>query len=147
MPEIAVRMTKRNHNAFVHLLAALESQGFDLGELLITKDFNEILKAKPKVVLYSFFTEEVWGDLPKEVQLLKERGALLVAGGYHAIAMPRHTLNVLGFDIAVIGEGEEVPAFDNPKEDGLQDNSRACRGEGSRLLPQRRVYLHRLRKG
>ncbi|NJD99122.1 TIGR04013 family B12-binding domain/radical SAM domain-containing protein [Thermococcus sp. LS1] len=108
MPEIAVRMTKRNHNAFVHLLGALESQGFDLGEMLITKDFNEILKARPKVVLYSFFTEEIWGSLPQEVRLLKERGALLIAGGYHAIAMPKHTLNQLGFDIAVIGEGEEV---------------------------------------
>lgn len=106
MPEIAVRMTKRNHNAFVHLLGALESQGFDLGELLITKDFNEILRAKPKVVLYSFFTEEIWGSLRDEIRLLKERGALLVAGGYHAIAMPKHTLNVLGFDIAVIGEGK-----------------------------------------
>lgn len=74
MPEIAVRMTKRNHNAFVHLLGALESQGFDLGELLITKDFNEILRAKPKVVLYSFFTEEIWGSLRDEIRLLKERG-------------------------------------------------------------------------
>jgi len=108
MPEIAIRMTKRNHNAFVHLLGALESQGFDLEKLLITKDFKEILKAKPKVVLYSFFTEEIWGPLLGEVRLLKERGALLVAGGYHAIAMPKHTLNRLGFDIAVIGEGEEV---------------------------------------
>lgn len=78
MPEIAVRMTKRNHNAFVHLLGALESQGFDMGgELLITKDFNEILKANPKIVLYSFFTEEIWGgSLRDEVRLLKERGGL-----------------------------------------------------------------------
>lgn len=108
MSEIAVRMTKRNHNAFVHLLGALESQGFELDELLITKDFKEIFRARPKVVLYSFFTEEIWGSLRDEVGLLKKRGALLVAGGYHAIAMPKHTLNVLGFDIAVIGEGEEV---------------------------------------
>lgn len=107
MPEIAVRMTKHNHNAFVHLLGALESQGFDLGELLITRDFQEILRAKPKVLLYSFFTEEIWGSLPEEVRLLKESGSLLIAGGYHAIAMPRHALK-LGFDIAVIGEGEEV---------------------------------------
>ena len=108
MLEIAVRMTKRNRNAFVHLLGALESQGFDLDELLITKDFREILRAKPKVVLYSFFTEEIWGSLPREIRLLKNMGTLLVAGGYHAIAMPKHTLNQLGFDIAVIGEGEEV---------------------------------------
>ncbi|MCD6373428.1 MAG: TIGR04013 family B12-binding domain/radical SAM domain-containing protein [Thermococcus sp.] len=108
MSEIAVRVTKRNHNAFVHLLGALESQGFDLGELLITKDFKEILNARPKVVLYSFFTEEIWGPLPEEVRLLRERGALLIAGGYHAIAMPKHTLKNLGFDIVVIGEGEEV---------------------------------------
>ncbi|WP_324735500.1 TIGR04013 family B12-binding domain/radical SAM domain-containing protein [Thermococcus sp. SY098] len=108
MHEIAIRMTKRNHNAFVHLLGALESQGFDIGELLITKDFNEILKAKPKVVLYSFFTEEIW-EVEKEVKILKEKfSPLLIAGGYHATAMPKHTLNVLGFDIAVIGEGEEV---------------------------------------
>lgn len=107
MSEIAVRMTRKNHNAFVHLLGALESQGFDLSELLITKDFKEILRARPKVVLYSFFTEEIWGPLRDEIRLLKERGVLLVAGGYHAIAMPRHTLG-MGFDIAVIGEGEEV---------------------------------------
>lgn len=107
MYEIAIRMTRRNHNAFVHLLGALESQGFDVGELLITKDFNEILKAKPRVVLYSFFTEEIW-EVEKEVNLLKEKtNALLVAGGYHATAMPRHTLR-MGFDIAAIGEGEEV---------------------------------------
>ncbi|ASJ10075.1 B12-binding domain-containing radical SAM protein [Thermococcus sp. P6] len=108
MPEIAVRLTKRNHNAFVHLLGALEGQGFDLSDLLITRDFREILRAKPRVVLYSFFTEEIWGPLAEEVRLLKGQGAVLVAGGYHAIAMPRHTLNRLGFDIAVIGEGEEV---------------------------------------
>ncbi|MBO8175403.1 MAG: TIGR04013 family B12-binding domain/radical SAM domain-containing protein [Thermococcus sp.] len=108
MHEIAIRMTKRNHNAFVHLLGALESQGFDIGELLITKDFNEILKAKPKVVLYSFFTEEIW-EVGNEVKILREKfNPLLVAGGYHATAMPKHTLNILGFDIAVIGEGEEV---------------------------------------
>ncbi|USS41561.1 TIGR04013 family B12-binding domain/radical SAM domain-containing protein [Thermococcus aggregans] len=107
MREIAIRMTRRNHNAFVHLLGALESQGFDIGELLITKDLDEILRAKPKVVLYSFFTEEVW-DVEKEIALLKEKtNALLVAGGYHATAMPRHTLR-MGFDIAVVGEGEEV---------------------------------------
>ncbi|HHI00286.1 MAG TPA: TIGR04013 family B12-binding domain/radical SAM domain-containing protein [Thermococcus litoralis] len=107
MHEIAIRMTRRNHNAFVHLLGALEFQGFDIGELLITKDFNEILRAKPKLVLYSFFTEEVW-DVEREINILKEKtNALLVAGGYHATAMPRHTLR-MGFDIAVIGEGEEV---------------------------------------
>ncbi|ALV63353.1 Uncharacterized protein ADU37_CDS16540 [Thermococcus sp. 2319x1] len=107
MHEIAIRMTRRNHNAFVHLLGALESQGFDIGELLITRDFSEILRAKPKVVLYSFFTEEVW-EVEKEVNILKEKtNALLVAGGYHATAMPRHTLR-MGFDIAVVGEGEEV---------------------------------------
>ncbi|MCO6040572.1 TIGR04013 family B12-binding domain/radical SAM domain-containing protein [Thermococcus alcaliphilus] len=107
MHEIAVRMTRRNHNAFVHLLGALESQGFDIGELLITKDFSEILRAKPRVVLYSFFTEEIW-EVEKEVNILKEKtNALLVAGGYHATAMPRHTLR-MGFDIAAVGEGEEV---------------------------------------
>lgn len=108
MPEIAIRMTRRNHNAFVHLLGALESQGFDLSRLLITKDFKEILKARPRAVLYSFFTEEIW-EVRDEVRLLKEKfNPLLIAGGYHATAMPRHTLDVLGFDIAVIGEGEEV---------------------------------------
>ncbi|USH00011.1 TIGR04013 family B12-binding domain/radical SAM domain-containing protein [Thermococcus argininiproducens] len=108
MHGIAIRMTRRNHNAFVHLLGALEAQGFDIGELLITKDFAEILKARPKVVLYSFFTEEIW-DVQEEVKILKENtNALLVAGGYHATAMPKHTLNHLGFDIAAIGEGEEI---------------------------------------
>lgn len=108
MHEIAIRMTRRNHNAFVHLLGALESQGFDIGELLITKDLHEILKTKPKLVLYSFFTEEIW-NVQEEVKLLKEKtNALLVAGGYHATAMPKHTLNHLGFDIAAIGEGEEL---------------------------------------
>lgn len=108
MQEIAIRMTRRNHNAFVHLLGALESQGFDIGELLITKDFSEILKASPKVVLYSFFTEEVW-DVKDEIKTLKEKmKALLIAGGYHATAMPKHTLDKLGFDIATIGEGEEI---------------------------------------
>ncbi|EHR77910.1 Fe-S oxidoreductase [Thermococcus litoralis DSM 5473] len=107
MHEIAIRMTRRNHNAFVHLLGALESQGFNIGELLITKDFSEILRAKPRVVLYSFLTEEIW-EVEKEVNVLKEKtNALLVAGGYHATAMPRHTLR-MGFDIAAVGEGEEV---------------------------------------
>ncbi len=107
MPDTVVRITKRNYNAFVHLLGALESQGFDLGNILVTKNFSDILKAKPKVVLYSFFTEEIWGTLPAELKVLKRSGTLLVAGGYHAIAMPKHTLK-LGFDITVIGEGEEV---------------------------------------
>ncbi|HII60667.1 TIGR04013 family B12-binding domain/radical SAM domain-containing protein [Pyrococcus horikoshii] len=106
--EVAVRLTRRNHNAFVHLLAALESQGYDLSNILVTKDLNEIVKAKPKVVLYSFYSQEV-DEVKKEVEILKEKiNPILVAGGYHAIAMPKHTLNVLGFDIAVIGEGEET---------------------------------------
>ncbi|AIF68888.1 Fe-S oxidoreductase [Palaeococcus pacificus DY20341] len=106
MHEIAIRMTKRNHNAFVHLLGALESQGFDLGEILVTKNFEDILNARPKVVLYSFYTEEIW-DVEREVKILREKtNALLIAGGYHATAMPKHTLRF--FDIAVIGEGEEV---------------------------------------
>ncbi len=106
--EIAVRLTKRNHNAFVHLLAALEHQGLDLSRVLITDDLEEILRYKPRVVLYSFFTEEVWGNISHEVKRLKEAGAILVAGGYHSTAMPRHTVEVLGFDVAVIGEGERV---------------------------------------
>ncbi len=107
MHEIAIRMTRRNHNAFVHLLGALESQGFDIGDLLVTKDFSEILRANPKVVLYSFFTEEIW-DVEKEIEILREKtNALLVAGGHHATAMPKHTLK-MGFDIAAVGEGEEL---------------------------------------
>ncbi len=108
MYEIAIRMTRRNHNAFVHLLAALKKQGFDLSEILITKDIRKIMNARPKVVLYSFFTEEIW-EVKDEVKVLKEAfNPLLIAGGYHATAMPKHTLNILGFDIAVIGEGEEA---------------------------------------
>lgn len=106
MYEIAIRMTKRNHNAFVHLLGALEAQGFDLGEILITRNLGDILEANPKAVLYSFYTEELW-EIEREVEVLREKtNALLIAGGYHATAMPRHTLKY--FDIAVIGEGEEV---------------------------------------
>ncbi|AEH23915.1 TIGR04013 family B12-binding domain/radical SAM domain-containing protein [Pyrococcus yayanosii] len=107
MPEVALRLTRRNHNAFVHLLAALETQGYALGDILVSKSLEEIIRAKPKIVLYSFYSQEVW-DVEREVKLLKERtGAILVVGGYHATAMPRHTLR-MGFDIAVIGEGEEV---------------------------------------
>ncbi|WP_456398405.1 TIGR04013 family B12-binding domain/radical SAM domain-containing protein [Palaeococcus sp. (in: euryarchaeotes)] len=106
MYEIAVRMTKRNHNAFVHLLGALEAQGFDVGEILITKDFERILESRPRAVLYSFYTEELW-EIEREIEILKEKtNALLIAGGYHATAMPKHTLRY--FDIAIIGEGEEV---------------------------------------
>ncbi|CAB49395.1 TIGR04013 family B12-binding domain/radical SAM domain-containing protein [Pyrococcus abyssi] len=106
--EVAVRITRRNHNAFVHLLAALESQGYDLSNVLVTKDINEIIKARPSVILYSFYSQEVDG-VKREVEILKSKvKAVFVAGGYHAIAMPKHTLRVLGFDIAVIGEGEEA---------------------------------------
>ncbi|WP_048056122.1 TIGR04013 family B12-binding domain/radical SAM domain-containing protein [Pyrococcus sp. ST04] len=108
MVEVAVRITRRNHNAFVHLLAALESQGYDLSDILVTKSLEEIVRARPKVVLYSFYSQEV-EEVKRELDFLKSKlDSIFVAGGYHAMAMPRHTLRILGFDIAVIGEGEEV---------------------------------------
>lgn len=104
--QIAIRMTNRNHNTFVHLLGALEAQGFDIDGILITKKLEDIIRAKPKAVFYSFMTQEVW-KVEEEVKLLREKiNALFIAGGYHATAMPKHTLRT--FDIAVIGEGEET---------------------------------------
>ncbi|AAL81847.1 TIGR04013 family B12-binding domain/radical SAM domain-containing protein [Pyrococcus furiosus DSM 3638] len=106
--EVAVRITRRNHNAFVHLLAALESQGYDLSNVLVSNNLDEIIEKRPKVILYSFYSQEV-DTVKKEVEKIRKNiNAILVAGGYHAIAMPKHTLKVLGFDIAVIGEGEEA---------------------------------------
>lgn len=75
---------------------------------MIIKDFNEIFRVKFKVVLYFFFIEEIWGLLRDEIRFLKEWGVLLVVGGYYVIVMLKYMLNVFGFDIVVIGEGEEV---------------------------------------
>ncbi|AAR39003.1 NEQ148 [Nanoarchaeum equitans Kin4-M] len=104
---IAIRLTKNNRNAFSYLLGALEKQGFDINEIAIARSFEDLIKTKPKIVLYSFYSTEVW-EVKKEIQMLKSKiNAIAIAGGYHASAMPRHTLK-MGFDIAVVGEGEET---------------------------------------
>ena len=76
----------------------------------IIRTLEELVKSYMKIIVgISFFTSQLF-EIHDLVQILKtnfEKKCLIVAGGSHSTGDPSGTLK-LGFDIVVVGEGEET---------------------------------------
>ncbi len=109
---------KKNIYSFNALIGALETVEelvdiklyFIRGSENLDKELERICENHQKVVLgISFFTTQIW-EINDLLQLLrakyKER-VLFIAGGPHPTGDPKGTLK-MGFDIIVVGEGEET---------------------------------------
>jgi B12-binding domain/radical SAM domain protein len=68
----------------------------------ITREYNQVFAG------ISFFTSQLW-EIARIVKLLKKKfpGVFYIAGGPHPSGNPQGTIN-MGFDIVVLGEGEET---------------------------------------
>lgn len=109
--------TKVNRYSFNALLGALErvdSEGFDIyiieDKHKLFSGLDELIGAYKNIVLaFSFHTPQLW-DVYKTVKLIRDKfrnKVLLIAGGPHPTGDPIGTLK-MGFDLVVIGEGEET---------------------------------------
>ena len=76
----------------------------------LTNTIKELLKTYHKVVVgISFYTTQIF-DIYGLIQHLRDRfnkRIIIIAGGAHPTGDPSGTLN-MGFDVAVVGEGEET---------------------------------------
>ncbi|MDP2755382.1 MAG: cobalamin-dependent protein [Nitrospirota bacterium] len=109
---------KQNRYSFNALVGALETDQYlsDLPIYFLNKkeelfsELNNIIKKHEKVVLgVSFFTTQLW-DTRKIIKDLKKEyknSILFIAGGPHPTGDPTGTLK-MGFDIVVVGEGEDT---------------------------------------
>ncbi|TFG16455.1 MAG: TIGR04013 family B12-binding domain/radical SAM domain-containing protein [Promethearchaeota archaeon] len=109
---------KQNIYSFNALIGAIETDD-NLKDISIyyvrgkQNLFKELLKIKKKhqnVVLgISFFTTQLWeiNNLVKELRKNFLHEIIIIAGGPHPTGEPLRTLK-MGFDIVVIGEGEET---------------------------------------
>ena len=109
--------TKNNRYSFNAVIGALECH--EIGNQtdiyyvankmeLVTKLKELIIKYQKVVLGISFFTTQVW-KIYELVQLLRTNFAeelIIIAGGPHPTGEPRRTLK-MGFDVVIIGEGEE----------------------------------------
>jgi B12-binding domain/radical SAM domain protein len=109
---------KKNIYSFNALIGALETvdelDDIDLyfirGFENLENDLERICENHQKVVLgISFFTPQLWeiSDLLKHLRAKYKERVLFIAGGPHPTGDPKGTLK-MGFDIAVVGEGEET---------------------------------------
>ncbi|MHA1390733.1 MAG: TIGR04013 family B12-binding domain/radical SAM domain-containing protein [Promethearchaeota archaeon] len=109
---------KKNIYSFNALIGALETvdelDDIDLyfirGFENLENELERICENHQKVVLgISFFTTQLWeiSDLLKHLQAKYKERVLFIAGGPHPTGDPKGTLK-MGFDIAVVGEGEET---------------------------------------
>jgi B12-binding domain/radical SAM domain protein len=110
--------TKLNRYSFNALVGALETDPhFDGLPIYFIQEKDElihglepILKIHEKVVVaLSFFTTQLW-DVSAIMRTLSDRhgdGPLYLAGGPHPTGDPQGTL-AMGFDVVVLGEGEET---------------------------------------
>lgn len=113
-----VYYSKQNRYSFNALIGALEKIPFfnDLDIYFIESELNLFKKLKvistnhEKVLVgISFFSTQIW-DTHKLIKALQKSFGdeiIYLAGGPHPTGDPRGTLN-MGFDIVVIGEGEET---------------------------------------
>ncbi len=109
---------KKNIYSFNALIAALETDEKinDLDYFFFTNEkdlilgLNDIIKKYEKVVVgISFFTTQLW-DINSLTKILRKRygnNIMLIAGGPHPTGDPKGTLKI-GFDVVVVGEGEET---------------------------------------
>ena len=109
---------KKNIYSFNALIGALETveelDDIDLyfirGSENLDNELERICENHRKVVLgISFFTTQLWeiNDLLKLLRAKYKERVLFIAGGPHPIGDPKGTLK-MGFDIVVVGEGEET---------------------------------------
>jgi|Deesub1362A_J573_1020465.scaffolds.fasta_scaffold00191_50 B12-binding domain/radical SAM domain protein len=112
---IIFNITKKNKYSFAPLAAILEEKMKNAYTLEIASNSSELVKILEEnephemiISCHSFMSVDI-PDIQKEIETLrnlkKEYNMLLIAGGAHPTADPVKTLN-LGFDIAVMGEGE-----------------------------------------
>jgi B12-binding domain/radical SAM domain protein len=107
-PVFALRLTPRNRNSLpsvaAALLAAEAAPAFDFKVV----ERLEALPPETRAVGFSFVSVEL-AEVAAEVRRLRvdRPEAVLIAGGAHASADPEGTL-ALGFDLAVLGEGEQA---------------------------------------
>jgi len=100
-----------------YLASNLENQGFSVAiydlefELLNSQGIIErISKAAPLVIGFTCLTNTI-SNANKIALLIKNKfpDILMVAGGWHPSALPKRTLQEFkGFDMAIMGEGEDV---------------------------------------
>ena len=109
---------KKNIYSFNALIGALETveelDDIDLyfirGSENLDNELERICENHQKLVLgISFFTTQLWeiNDLLKPLRAKYKERVLFVAGGPHPTGDPKGTLK-MGFDIVVVGEGEET---------------------------------------
>jgi len=109
---------KKNIYSFNALIGALETVEelediklyFIRGFENLDNELGRICENHKKVVLgISFFTTQLWeiNDLLKLLRAKYKERVLFIAGGPHPTGDPKGTLK-MGFDIVVVGEGEET---------------------------------------
>ena len=115
---LVVYYQKDNIYSFNALIGATEIEKrlstlkiyFLRGESNLIHSLNKILLIHKKVILgISFFTTQIWeiSELIKSLRKLYNDKLLIVGGGPHPSGDPLGTLK-MGFDLVVIGEGEQT---------------------------------------
>lgn len=89
----------------VHLVSNLD-------ELLLTavnlKEKNQRVVAAVSLLTTMLADENYLEKLASTIRILKSKNCIVICGGPHASGDPLGTVHALGFDYAVIGEGEET---------------------------------------
>lgn len=109
---------KANIYSFNALIGAIETDVrledipifFSRGEETLIANLENLLKSYNKVVAgISFFTTQLWEiyNLLKTLRRKFDKKVMLIAGGPHPTGDPQGALR-MGFDLVVIGEGEET---------------------------------------
>ncbi len=109
---------KQNIYSFNALIGAIETEQllndikihFIRGYDNLINDLNKIINNNDRVIVgISFFTTQLWEikDLIKDLRRKYSKKVVLIAGGPHPTGDPFGTLK-MGFDLVVIGEGEET---------------------------------------
>ncbi|HOK87715.1 MAG TPA: TIGR04013 family B12-binding domain/radical SAM domain-containing protein [Fervidobacterium sp.] len=102
---VVFRITKHNRYSITALVAAIIAK-LDV-QVYEAKNIDTILQypVEGTAVAYSFTTFDL-DAVTGEINILKDNGYTLIAGGPHVTAMPQDMLT-LGFDYVFLGDGEE----------------------------------------
>ncbi len=109
---------KQNIYSFNALIGAIETEEslndiniyFIRGNDNLIVELNKIINSNDRIIVgISFFTTQLWEikDLIKDLRRKYSKKVFLIAGGPHPTGDPFGTLK-LGFDLVVVGEGEEI---------------------------------------
>jgi B12-binding domain/radical SAM domain protein len=139
---------KQNIYSFNALVAALETQKdledikiyFARGKENLFDKLKSILQKFDLIILgISFFTSQLWEihDLIQKINKKYTKKVIKVAGGPHATGEPFNTLK-MGFDLVVVGEGEEtiIEIMKKAKNEEYLTNIK-----GTGYLDQEKQYL------